>query len=195
MADYSEGPPFPQAPYEATEYTAGTTGRRMDPGTLKALLDASKVAALAAMQTSKLSLERDDALLYYVGDMSKDMPTIDGRSEAVSTDVQDTIEGLMPSLMEIFCGSEETVKFDPVNEQDVEGAEQETDYVNHVMMNENPGFLVLYSMIKDALLSKVGVVKVWWEEEDQEVRETYHDLTDDEFAIISSDEEVEIVKH
>ena len=29
---------------------------------------------------------------------------------------------------------------------------------------ENPGFLVLYSMIKDALLSKNGIVKAWWEE-------------------------------
>ena len=39
-------------------------------------------------------------------------------------------------------------------------AEQETDYVNHVFMQHNPGFLVLYSFIKDALLSKVGVVSL-----------------------------------
>jgi hypothetical protein len=40
-----------------------------------------------------------------------------------------------------------------------------------------PGFMTLYSFIKDALLSKVGIVKVWWEEREEEERETYYDLS------------------
>ena len=52
-------------------------------------------------------------------------------------------------------------------------------------MQQNPGFMTLYSFIKDALLSKVGIVKVWWEETEQEERETYYDLTDDQFALLS----------
>ena len=194
MSDYGQGPPK-EPHFAGSEYTEQEHGRRMDLGTLKALLDAQKVAALAAMQSSKLVAERDDALMYYVGDMSKDMPAPDGRSEAVSSDVQDTIEGLMPALMEIFTGSEEVVKFNPVGPEDVQAAEQETDYVNHVIMNENPGFMVLYHFIKDALLSKVGIVKCFWEEEAQEEKETYHDLTDDEFDILVSDPEVDIVQH
>ena len=43
---------------------------------------------------------------YYLGDMNRDMPAPDGRSRAVLTDVADTIEGLMPSLIEIFCGTD-----------------------------------------------------------------------------------------
>ncbi len=167
----------------------------MDKGTLKALLDAEKVAALAAMQSSKLSAERDDALMYYMGDMSKDMPTQDGQSSAVSSDVADTIEGLLPQLMEIFAGTEETIRFNPVGPEDVESAQQETDYINHVLMQRNPGFLVLYSFIKDALLSKVGIVKVWWEENEETERETYYDLTDEQYAILTADKDVEIVKH
>jgi hypothetical protein len=31
-----------------------------------------------------------------------DLPAQDGRSSAVSSDVADTIEGLMPNLMDIF---------------------------------------------------------------------------------------------
>ena len=46
-------------------------------------------------------------------------------------------------------------------------------------MQQNPGFLVLYSFIKDALLSKVGIVKVWWEERGSDERETYLDQSDD----------------
>src|SRR5512139_3512714 len=168
---------------------------KMTRSELRAMLSAQKTAAMAATQASKLSKERDDALMYYMGDMTNDLPSDTGRSQAVSTDVADTIEGLMPGLMEVFSGSEEVVEFNPVGPEDVEAARQETDYINHVFMNQNNGFLVLYSFIKDALLSKNGVVKVWWEEREEEETETYYDLTDDQFAIIASDEEVEIVEH
>ena len=59
------------------------------------------------------------------------------------------------------------------------------DYVNHVFMQQNPGFMVMYSFIKDALLSKVGIVKVWWDEREEEERETYLDLSDDAFALLA----------
>jgi hypothetical protein len=111
---------------------------------LKALLDAEKAAALSAPQASRLSSDREQAQRYYLGDMSHDMPSLEGRSSAVSTDVADTIEGLMPTLMDIFCGGDDVVRFDPVGPEDVKAAEQETDYVNHVFMQRNPGFLILY---------------------------------------------------
>jgi hypothetical protein len=147
------------------------------------------------MAASKLSDERASALNYYMGNMSKDMPAPDGRSKAVSSDVADTIEGLMPPLMEIFAAGEEVVQFALVGPEDVAAAEQETDYVNHVFMQQNPGFLVLYSFIKDALLSKVGVVKVWWECRQEVERETYLDQPDDAFALIVSQPGVEVVEH
>ena len=162
---------------------------------LKAMLAAEKADALAAVSASKLSVERADAMDYYLGEMARDMPVPDGRSHAVSTDVADTIEGLMPSLMEIFCTGDDVVRFEPVGPEDVAAAEQETDYVNHVFMQVNPGFLILYSFIKDALLSKVGVVKVWWETRTLEERETYYDLSDDAFALLVADPEVEIIAH
>jgi hypothetical protein len=162
---------------------------------LQALLVAEKMDALAAVRASKLSAERTRATDYYMGDMSADMPAQEGRSRAVSTDVADTIEGLMPSLMEIFAGSDEVVRFEPVGPQDVAAAEQETDYVNHVFMQENPGFLILYSFIKDALLSKVGIVKVWWEEREEQQRETYYDIPDDGYQLLAADPDIEIVEH
>src|SRR5712691_13109738 len=168
---------------------------KMSPGDLKALLAVERADALSAMSASKLSDERATALDYYLGDMTKDMPAPDGRSKAVSSDVADTIEGLMPTLMDIFCGGDEVVRFDPVGPEDVAAAEQETDYVNHVFMQSNPGFLVLYSFIKDALLSKVGIVKIWWEEREEEERETYLDLDDAAFAMIAADPGIEIVEH
>lgn len=167
---------------------------------LRPMLAAQKSDALAAMSAAQLSQDRADSLNYYLGDMSKDMPHAEGRSSAVSTDVADTIEGLMPNLMDIFAGSDEVVRFEPVGPEDEEAAQQETDYVNHVFMQQNPGFMVLYAFIKDALLSKVGIVKIWWEENEEEQRETYYDLTDDQFAMLSmavasSDGAMKIVEH
>jgi hypothetical protein len=172
----------------------------MSTSDLKAMLSSEKANALAAISAARLMEERADAMDYYLGDMRKDMPAQDGRSRAVSTDVADTIEGLMPSLMDIFAGSDEVVRFEPVGPEDEAAAQQETDYVNHVFMQQNPGFMVLYSFIKDALLSKVGIVKVWWEEREEESRETYYDLTDDQFtllaqAVMESNGAMKIVAH
>jgi len=126
---------------------------KMSISEVKAMLASEKANALAAISAARLMEERADAMDYYLGDMRKDMPAQDGRSRAVSTDVADTIEGLMPSLMDIFAGSDEVVRFEPVGPEDEAAAQQETDYVNHVFMQQNPGFMVLYSFIKDALLS------------------------------------------
>ena len=162
---------------------------------VKSLLANEKSDALAAMQSDMLSNDRVTAMNYYNGDISNDMPAPEGRSSAVSSDVSDTIEGMMPSLMEIFCSGDEVVRFDPVGKEDVKAAEQETDYINHVFMQKNPGFIVMYSFIKDALLSKNGIVKVWWEEEEREREETYENLTDEQFMMLAADPSIAISEH
>jgi hypothetical protein len=174
--------------------------KRMALGDLKVLLASEKSSALAAAQAAQLAEERSRAMDYYLGDMTQDMPVPDGRSQAVSNDVADTVEGLMPALMDIFAGSDEVVRFEPVGPDDEEAAQQETDYVNHVFMQQNPGFMTLYSFIKDSLLSKVGIVKVWWEEREEESRETYYDISDDQFMMLvqevqESDGALRIVEH
>jgi hypothetical protein len=62
---------------------------------LKALLESERNDAPAAMRASKLSIERSDAMGYYLGEMDKDMPTPEGRSRALLDEVAGTIEGLI----------------------------------------------------------------------------------------------------
>ncbi len=162
---------------------------------LKALLASERSAALASSNADVLTNERTRALNYYQGDVSQDIPTVAGRSAVVSMDVADTVEGLMPSLMEIFAGSDDAVRFEPVGPEDTDAADQETEYVKHVFWNKNDGFRVLYYMIKDALMVKLGLAKVWWEENTDEEKETYYDKTPEEFAMIAMAPEVEIVEH
>ncbi len=162
---------------------------------LKALLQAEKADALSASDAAKLTEERERAMNYYNGDVSADMPTVTDRSKAVSYDVSDTVESLMPVLMETFAGGDLVVKFEAVSEEDEDQAEQETAYINHVYTQKNPGALITYSWIKDALLLKNGVVKVSWRIEKSEERETFFDQPDDVYALIMADEEVEVVEH
>jgi hypothetical protein len=167
---------------------------RMDESTLKAILAAETAGALGSAQASDLSRQRSLAMDYYQGEMD-DMPAPVGRSRAVSTDVADTVDGIMPSLMDIFTAGDEVARFDPVGPEDEAAAAQETDYVNHVFYQENPGFAVLHAMIKDALIQKNGIVKFWWEEAKRETRETYMSLTADAYALLLADDTVEIIEH
>jgi len=168
---------------------------RLSTQQVQAIVAAQKADTLSANSASKLSSAREKAMDYYNGHMAMDMPTLEGRSSAVSTDVQDTVEGLMPPLMEIFFGGDDVVRFMPSGPNDVDAADQESEYVNHVFTQLNPGFMVMYSFVKDALLQKNGIVKVFWDEEIEEERETYYDLTDDQLAFLAADPDVEIVAH
>jgi hypothetical protein len=162
---------------------------------VQAILKGEKADALSAVEASKLSDERAKALDYYLGDMAADMPAAADRSKAISSDVADTVEGLMPSLMEVFFSGDEVVEFVPVGQEDEAAAQQETDYVNHVFMQKNPGFLVMYTFIKDALLSKNGIVKVFWEDKEESIEETFWGLPEAAYGMLKQAKGVEIIEH
>ncbi len=87
----------------------------------------------------------------------------EGRSQVVTSDVFDTIEGILPDLVEVFVASDKAVVFDPVEQQDEEGAKQATNACNHVFYKQNNGFLLLYTAGKDALMLRTGGLKWFWE--------------------------------
>ena len=99
---------------------------------------------------------------YYYGQPFGDEE--EGRSQVVSMDVRDTVQGILPSLMRIFFGPERVVEFTPQGPEDVQNAEQATDYVDFIFKRDNPGFKILHSAFKDALVRKCGIVKYWWDE-------------------------------
>ena len=168
---------------------------KIKPAELRTMLASERGAALSTLKALKLADDRTTAMNYYMGDMREDMPSLEGRSHAVSSDVYDAIEGLMPDLMEVFFGSDEIVRFEPTNAQDVEKAQQETDYVNHVFCTQNPGFMIMYTFVKDALLSKTGLVKCWWDEDETEERESFFNQSDDQYAMIVAQDDIEVVAH
>jgi len=140
-----------------------------------------------------ISQQREKAMQYYYG-----LPfgnEVDGRSQFVDTTVADTIEWIKPSLMRIFASGDNMVVFEPHGPEDVEAAKQATDYVNYVFQKDNNGWEILYSWFTDALLSKNGILKVWWDETNEHNREEYSNLTDDELAVLVNDPLVEVIEH
>lgn len=167
-------------------------GRRLDTDEIRSFVSAEAEAAIAYMD-SDIAGERADALKYYRGDLFGN--EVDGRSQVVMSDLQDTVEWMMPSLMRIFLASDQAVRFEPVGPEDEQAADQKTDYCNHIWMKDNEGFLNYYTWFKDALLQKTGIIKIWWDEFDKTARETLSGLTEDELAfILSQEEDIEIVE-
>jgi len=159
---------------------------------LKTRIDEELRASLGYF-SDELSKQREMAMEYYYS-----LPfgnEIEGRSQFVDSTVQDTIEWIKPSLMRIFASGDEMVKFNPTGPEDVEMAEQATDYVNHVFVKDNSGWEILYSWFTDALLQKNGIVKVWWDEYPEVTREEYHNLDDMELQSLVAADGVRVIEH
>lgn len=140
-----------------------------------------------------LQEDRTQALDYYFG---KPMGNeVEGRSQVVARTVWDTVEWIKPQLADVFCSGEEIVSFAPKSPDDVKAAEQESDYVNHIVTQRNNWFEVWYSWAHDALIQKTGYVKTYWDDEDDITSERYERLTNDEYALLMQDPAVEVVEH
>jgi hypothetical protein len=140
---------------------------------------------------TRLAERRRYALQQYFGNPRGDER--EGRSQVVTRDVFEQVEWLLPSLMEIFTSGPQVVRFVPKNDDDVQSAEQATAVVNHVFSREN-GFMVLYTMFKDALVQKNGIVKVWFENSTQVTFEDYEGKNLIELQAVTDDEDYEMRK-
>ena len=148
-------------------------------------------------QSTSWALEniRDDQvknLQYYLG-----MPLgneVKGRSQIVAWEVFEVIESSMPGFMEPFFSSDDIGKFEPRGPEDEAFADQATDYVNYIIKERNEGFLIFNTWIKDALLSKIGVVRAEWCEGEKR-RKRFANLTDEQMVMLSQDADTEIIEH
>lgn len=141
---------------------------------------------------SEIAEDRIKAQRYFDGEV--DIGEEDGRSRVVATKVRDTIRAIKPSLMRVFLTTDKPVEYVPRGTEDVQMAEQATTFM-HYQFNESNGYRVLNDAIHDALVKKVGVVKVYYDTyQDQEIYD-FQDLNDMEFTLLVNEEDVEVVKH
>lgn len=142
----------------------------------------------------QISIEQNTALKYYRGDLYGDERS--GKSQVVTTEVRDSIEWAVPSLVRSFYNNVEGVVFDPVTPDDEAHAKQATDYANFVVNKQNNGFLIFTTWLKDGLLQKLGAVKSFWEETTNwSLPQTFEGLSEDEFILRTAGDEVDVLAH
>lgn len=163
----------------------------MQQNELKSILQAEIDDAIGYIETETVD-QRKQALEAYLRQPYGN--EVEGKSQIVTGEVAEAIDGALPSLVRIFTGSDNIVVFEPQGPQDEASAKQATDYCNWVFTKDNAGVAILHDWFKDALMQKNGIVKAYWEDKEDLTKERYFDLSDDELAMLMSDETMEIVE-
>lgn len=138
---------------------------------------------------TELTPERAEATDYYHGRPFGNEE--DGRSQFVSTDVRDGVIGVLPSLLRVFFGPERVVEFAPRTAEDVDKAEQASDYVQKVFEGAG-GFLKSYSVLKDGLVRKLGIFKWGWNDTSETKPYKLENVPQSQLEIIVSDPGVKL---
>jgi GrpB-like predicted nucleotidyltransferase (UPF0157 family) len=163
----------------------------MEQNDLKSILQAEIDDAIGYIETETVD-QRKQALQAYLRQPYGN--EVEGKSQIVTGEVAEAIDGALPSLVRIFTGSDDIVVFEPQGPQDEASAKQATQYCNWVFSRDNEGVAILHDWFKDALMQKNGIVKAYWENKEDLTKERYFDLSDDELAMLMSDESMEIVE-
>ena len=115
------------------------------------------------------------------------------RSQVVTSEVMDSVEWLTPQIVDILIGSQhEIANFIPQGPEDVQAAKQEIEAVKHVFFHMNNGFQQILWAIKDALLVRLGVVRVLWEEREP-IKELYEGITPSQMAELEADPKLKVL--
>lgn len=141
---------------------------------------------------SLIGEQRDKAHRYYYGEPLGN--ELKGRSQHVSRDVFDAVESTKALMLDTFTADRRVVEFMPQTNMDVDKARQATAWVNYLFYRQNDGYKILHDTIHDGLVSKLGVVKRWWDKRIVQVEEKFAGLSEPEFFGLASQPDVEITE-
>lgn len=138
--------------------------------------------------SDEISEQRNEALkVFYREPYGNEQP---GRSSFITSDGMDTVNWLLPALLNVFLSQQKNVEFVPSNKDAIEEAEQMTDFINYLVMDENEAFAIFYTWFWDALVTKNGFVKYYFKEEEKTYTERYTGITEEQVAILLNDESI-----
>ena len=135
---------------------------------------------------------RADLLDYYLGESYGNER--DGYSSIVTREVYQTVENIKADIAELFVADDETVRFEPEGPEDVEAAQQATDWIRYVFYRQNDGFSNIMDSLIDGLLQRQGVIKRWRAMEDSTSTHDFTDISQEAYTLLEADPEVEITE-
>lgn len=150
----------------------------------------ASIAECVTFVDGELSIDRALASDYYGGKLFGNEE--EGRSKVVLTKVRDTVDGMTPSLVRVAFGAEHAVEFVPTRADNVEQAEQKTDYVRYVFEQDNSGVLRSLAVLKDGLVRKIGIFKWGWDESVDTKAYKQEGIDQQQLEGLAADDEIEL---
>lgn len=151
----------------------------------------SRVSSATGLYDSRLSSERAKITRYYDGLEPK--PLHQGDSSYISPDVYDGVESMRAQLLEVFAGDQTPIAFAPQSADDEAKAMEATEVCSHTIFRMNDGFGIFRDALHDGLTSRVGIAKVWWDEDSEDEETEVRDVSYQDFeAALATDPEIEL---
>ena len=162
----------------------------MDNELLIAAIDAAEQNSYSSEGDSQLATDRAFAINMYLGKNLEPAP--EGRSQVVDRSVFETIQWILPSLVDIYANGDDVIEIAPVSEEDEPGAKQESQYLNHLILQKNEWFVTFITWAMDALQCKNGYCLAYSEERKNTDVDVYKRQTEQGVALLMSDKEQQV---
>ena len=140
----------------------------------------------------EIAPQRIKSQRYFDGEV--DIGYEEGRSRVVATKCREVVRGMKPSIQRIFLTSEKPVEFVPRGPEDVQSAEQATQYISY-KFQQHDGYRVLNDVFQDAMVKKAGIAYVYHKDNMETEIHTFTNLTDEAFTVIVKEDDVEVLEH
>ena len=146
------------------------------------------------LNSSDMARERQKATFEY-GMMPAMHLTPQGVSQIVSSDTVEAVEGYTAILAELLFNNNKIARFIPVGKKptDLHNAKVASDLTNYVIFKQNPGWAILNTWIKAALLWKNSIVRWDYIEDFEYTFEEFETISQENLDLLLSDENVEVI--
>jgi len=150
----------------------GKETKRMNDDDIQKVVNA-QLRSATGWDEDEITKVREQALDYYF--MRPRGDEVTGRSNVISGDLSAMVDAVLSQMLSAF-ETDNLVDFEADSAEDEDQAQLESDTVNHFVMKANNGYMAFLEAIKDALLERNGVIKVWVDERTTTETKEYTDV-------------------
>lgn len=130
-------------------------------------------------------IERDDIYMSGVDHYKKKYPRLSEKCSWRSRDVKTLVDGLVPSLMEVFTGADSPVSVVGRSVEDDAKAKKAEALLKYDLTTKNDYNAFCNDVLTDSLKLNIGIGKAWWKREEDRQR----------FQVMISDQDYEIINY
>jgi hypothetical protein len=112
-----------------------------------------------------------------------------GYSAVIASDVRDTVDSDMTSMVRVFQGSGDVMVFQSISDdpQAIKEASEKTALINHMILRRDSSYRTIHGFLKDAEIQKMGVVHYFIDTIKKTREEFKKDLTQDQLTMLVND--------